>query len=463
MVLSPDLQNENEDPEGVGWIMDHTFELSKTVHMHEAIPTFNMHEFNIIDDGRAALVVTKDIKLWQAPSLGNSHQEYQYWVSNNGFQEIDISSRKVLFSWDGMSHIPLSHGLVAPNSSLPKSMNHPWDYLHLNSVDKNVHGDYLISGRHTSAIYKVSRDDGHIIWQLGGMNSSFEQIGFNFSFQHDARFRYEDDSTTIISFLNNAADQTTSMAEQSSALIVELDTKLMTATAISELGRPDQDLTELRGNVQILDSGNVFVGWSSNSYISEFTPEGELAFEARFLSDRFATYRSYKFNFTGLPAEPPVLVAYAYGTTSSVEVASTVSYVSWNGATEVVSWNFYAKANGSSSEEFTFIGRTSRTGFETMFTVDGYMRYVRAEGIAGDGRSLGNSSVEKTILPSNWISSSPIPDDDFDHDLFLDSVKAIEELAHGGDMPFQGMECPFHFRSLSLSFSLYPPFSIIGN
>src|ERR1700744_3370003 len=77
---------------------------------------------------------------------------------------------------------------------------------HINSVDKNSEGDYLLSTRYTNAIYKVSGKDGSIVWQLGGDHNSFVMDGFNFSKQHDARFIEQNATTTIISFLDNASD-----------------------------------------------------------------------------------------------------------------------------------------------------------------------------------------------------------------------------------------------------------------
>lgn len=53
------------------------------------------------------------------------------------------------------------------------------------------------------SIVKVSGDTGEVVWRLGGKNSDFEQ-DFNFSWQHDARVVSQNDTVTIISFLDNA-------------------------------------------------------------------------------------------------------------------------------------------------------------------------------------------------------------------------------------------------------------------
>ena len=265
-------------------------------------------------------------------------------------------------------------------------------------MDKNIDGDYLVSARYSNCIYKVSASDGSIVWQLGGWNSSFV-LDFNFSSQHDARFREENSTTTIISFLNNASDGMHRTSAYSSALLVALHTSTipMTANVITRWDRPDRQLSHLRGNMQILPNTNIFVGWSSNGYMTEFTADGHNVLEASFASERYTTYRAYKFNFTGHPSELPSLASYVYGVSS--HTATTTIYVSWNGATEVTSWNFYGS---NQSAELVLLGNAKRSGFETMFMYTGYIACVYGEALAVDGRSLGNSSVQATIVPLSW-------------------------------------------------------------
>jgi hypothetical protein len=74
----------------------------------------------------------------------------------------------------------------------------------MNSVEKFPDGDYLISVRYTSAIYRVSRTSGEVVWRLGGKLTDFEQ-NFNFSGQHDARIVSHNETMTVISFFDNAS------------------------------------------------------------------------------------------------------------------------------------------------------------------------------------------------------------------------------------------------------------------
>lgn len=274
---------------------------------------------------------------------------------------------------------------------------------HLNSVDKNSDGDYLVSARFTDAVYLISGKDGRIIWTLGGPNSTFVQ-DFNFFRQHDARFITHNETHTIISLLNNASDEDMRTEDVSSAMYVLLDRTAspMQASLIARYNRPDNALSRLRGNVQTLPNGNVFVGWSEQGYHSEFSSNGSLAMEARFITTRYSSYRSYKSEWTGRPSEPPALKSFVYGT--SVEDASTVVYVSWNGATDVASYRFFAKKE--EHKPSVPIGSVERSGFESMFVVKGYLDWVSADALDSDKNVLGKSDVKRTVVPEALLSTN---------------------------------------------------------
>ena len=55
--------------------------------------------------------------------------------------------------------------------------------------------------------------------------------------------------------------------------------------------------------MQTLPGGDVFVGWGSEPYFSEFNPTGQLLFDAH-LHGSYQSYRTYRFPWTGTPAAP---------------------------------------------------------------------------------------------------------------------------------------------------------------
>ena len=271
---------------------------------------------------------------------------------------------------------------------------------HLNSVDKNSEGDYLISARHTSGIYKVSGSNGSVIWRLGGKQSSFQLAGnLNFSSQHDARFVAENSTTTIISMFDNASDGVTNTANFSEGKLIAINNETMTATLLQTYGAPDPLgglLSASQGNLQQLPNGNAFIGWGSNAFISESTADGTPIFYARLALTGALHYRSFKFNFTSTPSDRPALYTYALD-----DSASTAYYVSWNGATEVASWSFYS---GSAPDNLTLVGNTRKNGFETVGTQPSYYAWTVAEAVASNGSAIRNSTLVGTFVPGSGLA-----------------------------------------------------------
>ena len=389
-------ENANADPAGAGIILDSSYNLLSHVTSTSGQGKLNMHEFSIINGGKNALMITYVSQFVNLADPGE--EEAIGWIGNGGFAEVELATGNVLFEWRALDHVRPSESQIR-RPRLPNKMSQTWDYIHINSVDKNADGDYLVSARYTSTIYKISGVDGSIIWRLGGSRNSFGIKGFSFSSQHDARFIDQEGDTTVISLLDNASDDTIATADRSSAMVVALQDKEepMRASLISKWGRPDRRLSQLRGNCQILPNNNAFVGWSDNSYMSEHTSSGRLVLEAQFASHRFVTYRSFKFNFTGNPQELPTLKAFAYGT--SPATSTTVYYVSWNGATEVAAWDFYGSRT---SQELVLQGSAVRRGFETSFMSDGYLNRVYAQALDANGNSLGKSLMVDTVAPGMW-------------------------------------------------------------
>ncbi|KAK4494017.1 hypothetical protein PRZ48_015203 [Zasmidium cellare] len=238
-----------------------------------------------------------------------------------------------------------------------------------------------------------------MLWRLGGLKSSFEVDGFNFSRQHDTQWISFNDDVEIITFLENASDNFEppyKTGHVSSGLLVELDKRTMGARVLKRWIRPDQKLSQLRGNMQNLPGGNVLLGWSDNAYITGHSADGELLAEGRFTSERFVTYRSYKFNFTGLPAEAkPVLRALAHG--AERKKSSTAIYTSWKGATDIASWEYFC---GGLENDARVIGKTACTGFETTFYTSGCeCEEIFAKAVNKNGALLGTShpSVMETL------------------------------------------------------------------
>lgn len=210
---------------------------------------------------------------------------------------------------------------------------------------------------------------------------------------------------------------------------VALDLNTRTAHVLRQWDRPDGGLTKLRGNAQRLPSDNMFICWSENSYMSEHTADGEMIMEAQLASHRLVSYRAYKMHFTAQPSEPIALKTFVYGV--DLETSTTVTYVSWNGATEVAQWNFYDVHEG----RVKHLGMADKTGFETVFMTAGASYEVVVEALDAHGQSLGKSEVSEARLPPSWAGGdnstgvSPTYVDDLDDALTseLDKQTSVSE------------------------------------
>jgi hypothetical protein len=205
----------------------------------------------------------------------------------------------------------------------PEDPDHLYDYFHINSIDVEPDGNLLLCARNTWTVYKVERNSGEVVWRLGGKKSDFE------------------------------------------------------------MGPGTQ--SAFQGNMQFLPNSNVLIGWGSGPFISEFSHEGELLFEARFPPDG-ESYRAFRFPWSGHPTDEPA-VAVEQGPDDKLKL-----YASWNGATEVATWEVLAGPRQSRLEP---VGSVPRDGFETAMLVQTSHSYVAVRAKDRLGQPLGTSAPVK--------------------------------------------------------------------
>src|SRR5918994_1291188 len=251
-----------------------------------------------------------------------------------------------------------------------------------NGYDGDHDNNLLVSARETSAVYKIDRKSGEVIWRLGGKKSDFEMgKGTRFAYQHDAR-RLPDGTISIFDngktvFHNNLPEA----IEESRAIVLELDEERMKASLVREYTHPDKQYADAAGNTQVLENSNVFVGWGRALAISEFGEDGELLFDAS-LRPENKSYRAFRFPWSAKPPDRPAAVAER---TSGEEVRV---YASWNGATEVESWEALA---GRRPGDLKALGSIPRDGFETGMLLRTSEPFVAVRAKDRSGAVLGSS------------------------------------------------------------------------
>ena len=285
----------------------------------------------------------------------------------------------------------------------------------MNSVDKDQNGDYFVNGRHTDSIYKVSKDDGHVMWRLHGRQEPGGEwdIGdLSFSRQHNVRFRGFNGTHEIITILDNAKSESKQEPthENSRGLTIALQVDDRVARIVQSIEHPygPGSYAPRRGNYQIMDNDHVFMGWSEQATHSEHSADGKLLMDATMATEWLGSYRSYKFDFVGLPTRPPKAVSAAYASTAR-NSTTTMVHLSWNGATEVDRWHLYKTT--ATGNPMIQIGSRSRTGFETTIAWDGYASYIMAEAIDKTGKAVGRTEIVKTLEPPYDAMSAAVAEE----------------------------------------------------
>ena len=323
----------------------------------------DLHEFLLTDRGTALLttyaVTHHDLRAVGGPADGT--------IQDAIFQEIDVASGRVLLEWHSLDHIPVTESYWGVSAN--------WDYVHLNSIAVDHDHNLLVSARNTHTIYKIDRNNGEIIWRLGGKHTNFSIApDAAFAWQHDAR---RQPNGTITLFDNGDT--------RSRGVALNVDERAKRVTLQRSYVRPGNLHSLSQGNVQALSNGNIFVGWGAQPYVSEFSASGEFLFDARIGSGYIApsglgyiSYRAYRMPWSAIGIGSPAVAVQRGAHHTNV-------YVSWNGDTRVRHW---AALAGSAVEDLAPVGTLPRTSFETNIRLPAAYSRLRLTGIDAAGRAL---------------------------------------------------------------------------
>jgi hypothetical protein len=331
----------------------------------------DLHEFQITPRGTALIDALAPVRA-NLTSVGGPKNGA---VWDCLIQELDIKTGQLLWEWHSLGHIPLSASYSGkPNGS------EPYDYCHLNSIQRLPGGDLLISDRNTWAVYKIDRATGQVIWSLGGKRSSFKMApGTRFEWQHDARLH--NDTLSLFDDADSPQEE-----PQSSAKVLRIDPRTMTVTLVRRYTHAPPLLASEAGSMQILPNHDVFVGWGGEPDFSEYAPGGRQIFSGMFALG-VKSYRTFRSPWSGQPLTRPAMVL------STTAHRGVWVYASWNGATQVAAWRL---EGGPTPKRLRALGRWSATGFETAMTLRVRPRYVSAQALDQAGKLLGSSSPRPT-------------------------------------------------------------------
>ncbi len=296
-------------------------------------------------------------------------------------QELD-TAKNVVFQWRSWDHFQITD----TNQDLTAATI---DYVHANAIEPDADGNLLVSERHMDEVTKIDRQSGAIIWRLGGKNNQFNFTNDpgEFSMQHDIRRLPNGD----ITLFDNRVNRTPSYSR---GVEYQLDEVNKTATLVWYFRNTPDTYSYAMGRVQRLPNGNTLLGWGTalNPSVTEVLPNGTKAFEMT-IGGLQASYRVFRYPWQGQPTTPPVLVV-------NEQAGQPALYYSWNGATDVASYQVYA---GATADPTTLIDTPAKTGFENVTPLTNLPDsdcYFQVVPINTQGQAMQASPVVQRFTPT---------------------------------------------------------------
>ncbi|KAK5163920.1 uncharacterized protein LTR77_010315 [Saxophila tyrrhenica] len=365
----------------------------------------DLHAFTITEDNHAIFTGYKVVQ-HDLTEVGRPADSY-IWESL--FQEIDIETGDVVFEWRASEHFPFLDSYVNPNKA---TRNDPWDFFHINMVEKDADGNYLVSTRYGRCVIYISGETKEILWTLGGKRNSFKDLSDGeatlFLGQHDAHW-YK--GHEYITMFDNRGDWFHKIEDHSKGHMIKVDLGKMTAELVASYVHPDNILSTSQGSMQVLPNEQILIGYGFNGAFTQFTWEGEMVCDAYFEprkrmgSGDVQSYRDLKSNWTGIPL-----------TTPAIAYEDETLYMSWLGTTKTRKW--LIQDSDAADGLFETVQETPKKGFETEFDVPGGKRmrqYVRVIAVDEGGTQLSISPpVDLQDTSAIWKGEAPPPEQHHD-------------------------------------------------
>jgi hypothetical protein len=233
-------------------------------------------------------------------------------IADGVIQEVDGNGNE-LWRWDMSDYFDPASSTFAINfdTNLPRppagtgaaGFPDAWDVFHINAIDREPDGDYIVTVRHMDGVFRVDRGSGNVEWTLGTPPANNPRlpgpagpqapqltiVGDPFGGPkrpHDARL-----NGNVLTMLDNQAGT----GRPSRAVAYTIDTTNLTATLLWEFRNAATGGATL-GSAQQVDGGSVVVNWGAGlqPFLEELAPNGDRLMSVR-LPFGGNSYRTVKY------------------------------------------------------------------------------------------------------------------------------------------------------------------------
>ncbi len=295
-----DLNIATSSNQTTGIVLDSAYNVIDTIEtlytdmgLAEGLP-LDMHEFVMLGVDHYILCAYVGKEVDNIPAEYN--EEGTATLATTVIQE--VKDGELIFQWQS-SDYELFYELNVLNNPTSDDLNRDGDatvdYIHFNSIEVDPNdNNFILSFRRISAVVKIDRETGDIIWVLGGEGDEFgltdEQ---KFSRQHFARYP---DSETITVFDNGSALGQTRMQ----AFV--LDEETMTLVEYESYEIEGKDSSHMGSTMRLDDDALYLVAWGGGTADGMILTEidfatGEIYFELMDVDTNDKSYRAYKYDY----------------------------------------------------------------------------------------------------------------------------------------------------------------------
>ena len=240
----------------------------------------------IITNNNTYILQSYDNEVVDLSSLGGN--EFQVVSSILRIQEFDLNDN-LIFDWYAYDHLNIYDYDNLFIGNIPGQI----EWMHGNSLEVDYDNNLIISNRKSSEIIKIDRENGNVIWIMGGPSNEFEIYNDplnGVSWQHDVS-RLENGNILVFDNGNYHTPHTSRVVEY------DLDETNKTATLVWEYQNPYGYRSRAMGNAQRLPNGNTLINWGTllvenvamGASIMEIDNEDNIVLEIQYDS-----YNSYK-------------------------------------------------------------------------------------------------------------------------------------------------------------------------
>lgn len=371
--------------------LDSSYETAYEIHPYGNITGSDPYGFDIIDE--SAVMTVRRPAHADLTSIGGPKNAS---IFDSLVQEIDIETGKLVFQWSALQYFSPRESLERYRSRQDSSK----DIFHINSVDKDDHGNYIILFRYLRAIVCVS-PDGDVLWTLGGKRNSFYDLSSGEATRITTEHRAKWQPGNIINLVDtDAPDRRPTHAAHHQGVRIALDPDNITAVLLQESANSSATLTHGQHPPRPTSTGDALSGSSKHSAPYTESSSGNVICDAAlgaYETDKHNSYRKFKGAWTGRPKRRPDVAIRNGFTDMNV-------YVSWNGATDVRHWRVESAGDrpGETIVDLQHRGHDSfaplvtvpRAGFETRIQTKTSSRYVRVVGLDNNHVPLGSSIID---------------------------------------------------------------------